>query len=100
MDQCFWQCITLVKMQLLTVCVAVCNDALPCLMVMLYVQAAFVLPRKLLTEAARYFVQAPRGQSAAPGVSLLDRIEANCRRNVQLPRQLRDWDQFAFLQPR
>lgn len=64
-------------------------------------QAAFVLPRKLLTEAARYFVQAPRGhQSAAPGVSLLDKIEANCRRNVQLPRQLRDWDQFAFLQRR
>lgn len=65
------------------------------------VQAAFVLPRKLLTEAARYFVQAPRGhQSATPGVSLLDKIEANCRRNVQLPRQLRDWDQFAFLQRR
>ncbi|DBB00655.1 hypothetical protein WJX82_006589 [Trebouxia sp. C0006] len=63
--------------------------------------AAFVLPRKLLTEAARYFVQAPRGhQSAAPGVSLLDKIEANCRRNVQLPRQLRDWEQFAFLQRR
>lgn len=66
-----------------------------------YVQAAFVLPRKLLTEAARYFVQAPRGhQSATPGVSLLDKIEASCRRNVQLPRQLRDWDQFAFLQRR
>ncbi|KAL3147636.1 hypothetical protein ABBQ38_014686 [Trebouxia sp. C0009 RCD-2024] len=64
-------------------------------------QAAFVLPRKLLTEAARYFVQAPRGhQSATPGVSLLDKIEASCRRNVQLPRQLRDWDQFAFLQRR
>ena len=65
------------------------------------VQAAFVLPRKLLTEAARNFVQAPRGhQSATPGVSLLDKIEASCRRNVQLPRQLRDWDQFAFLQRR
>lgn len=77
------------------------NDAMLCVMVTLCVQAAFVLPRKLLTEAARYFVQAPRGhQSATPGVSLLDRIEANCRRNVQLPRQLRDWDQFAFLQRR
>ncbi|KAK9829628.1 hypothetical protein WJX72_006968 [[Myrmecia] bisecta] len=61
--------------------------------------AAFVLPRKLLTDAARYFVQAPRPyHSAAPGVSLLDRIESVCRRNVQLPRQLRDRPEFAFLQ--
>jgi hypothetical protein len=61
-------------------------------------QAAFVLPRKLLTDAARYFVQAPRAyQSAAPGVSLLDRIEMCCRSDVQLPRQLRDKPGFAFL---
>ena len=61
-------------------------------------QAAFVLPRKLLTEAARYFVQAPRTpNSAAPGVSLLDRIEMCCRSNVQLPRGLRDQPAFAFL---
>ena len=61
-------------------------------------QAAFVLPRKLLTDAARYFVQAPRAyHSASPGVSLLDRIEQCCRRNVQLPRQLRDKEQFEFL---
>lgn len=61
-------------------------------------QAAFVLPRKLLTDAARYFVQAPRAyHSAAPGVSLLDRIEMCCRSDVQLPRQLRDRPEFAFL---
>ena len=61
-------------------------------------QAAFVLPRKLLTDAARYFVQAPRAfHSAAPGVSLLDRIEMSCRSDVQLPRQLRDRPEFAFL---
>lgn len=61
-------------------------------------QAAFVLPRKLLTDAARYFVQAPRAyHSAAPGVSLLDRIEMCCRSDVQLPRHLRDHPEFAFL---
>lgn len=61
-------------------------------------QAAFVLPRKLLTDAARYFVQAPRPyHSAAPGVSLLDRIEMCCRSNVQLPSSLRDNADFAFL---
>ncbi|EIE22795.1 hypothetical protein COCSUDRAFT_47698 [Coccomyxa subellipsoidea C-169] len=61
-------------------------------------QAAFVLPRKLLTDAARYFVQAPRAyHSAAPGVSLLDRIEMCCRSDVQLPRHLRDNPEFAFL---
>ncbi|KAK9842297.1 hypothetical protein WJX81_005127 [Elliptochloris bilobata] len=61
-------------------------------------QAAFVLPRKLLTDAARYFVQAPRAyHGAAPGVSLLDRIEMCCRSDVQLPRQLRDKPEFAFL---
>ena len=61
-------------------------------------QAAFVLPRKLLTDAARYFVQAPRAfHSAAPGVSLLDRIEMCCRSDVQLPRQLRDRSEFSFL---
>ena len=38
------------------------------------------------------YYSTPRGhQNAAPGVSLLQQIEANCRRNVQLPRQLRDW---------
>lgn len=65
---------------------------------MLHGQAAFVLPRKLLTEAARYFVQAPKQlNSAAPGVSLLDRIEMCCRTNAQLPRGLRDRQEFAFL---
>ncbi|KAK9865078.1 hypothetical protein WJX84_008101 [Apatococcus fuscideae] len=60
--------------------------------------AQFVLPRKLLTDAARFFVQAPRQHaSTAPGVSLLDRIEVTCRRNVQLPRGLRDRPEFAFL---
>ena len=61
-------------------------------------QAAFVLPRKLLTDAARYFVQAPRAyRDAAPGVSLLDRIEQCCRSHEVLPRQLRDHAEFAFL---
>ncbi|KAK9796643.1 hypothetical protein WJX73_007169 [Symbiochloris irregularis] len=60
--------------------------------------AAFVLPRKLLTEAARYFVQAPKSaNSASPGISLLDRIEMSCRSNAQLPRGLRDRMDFAFL---
>ena len=68
------------------------------LTVAMRMQAAFVLPRKLLTDAARYFVQAPRAfHSAAPGVSLLDRIEMCCRSDVQLPRQLRDRPEFSFL---
>jgi hypothetical protein len=42
--------------------------------------------------------QAPRAyHSAAPGVSLLDRIEACCRSHEVLPRQLRDHPDFAFL---
>jgi len=60
--------------------------------------AAFVLPRKLLTDAARHYVQAPRPyHSAAPGVSLLDRIEACCRGSVALPGSLRARPEFAFL---
>ena len=60
--------------------------------------AAFVLPRKLLTDAARHYVQAPRPyHSAAPGVSLLDRIEACCRGSVALPGSLRSRPEFAFL---
>jgi len=60
--------------------------------------AAFVLPRKLLTDAARHYVQAPRPYySAAPGVSLLDRIEACCRGSVALPGSLRARPEFAFL---
>ena len=60
--------------------------------------AAFVLPRKLLTDAARHYVQAPRPyHSAAPGVSLLDRIEACCRGSVALPASLRDRAEFGFL---
>ena len=61
-------------------------------------QAAFVMPKKLLTEAARYFVQAPRASnSAAPGASLLDQIDQSCRKSVQLPRQFRDRPEFVFL---
>jgi len=60
--------------------------------------AAFVLPRRLLTDAARHYVQAPRPyHSAAPGVSLLDRIEACCRGSVALPPALRSRADFAFL---
>jgi len=60
--------------------------------------AAFVLPRRLLTDAARHYVQAPRPyHSAAPGVSLLDRIEACCRGSVALPPTLRGRPDFAFL---
>ena len=60
--------------------------------------AAFVLPRRLLTDAARHYVQAPRPyHSAAPGVSLLDRIEACCRGSVALPPALRSRPDFAFL---
>jgi hypothetical protein len=64
----------------------------------LCLQAAFVLPKKLLTEAARYFVQAPRTAMAMPGLSLLDRIDQCCR-HMQLPRQLRGKPEFAFLAP-
>ena len=39
--------------------------------------------------------QVPRG--AGSSVSLLDRIEATCRSNVQLPRGLRDRPEFGFL---
>lgn len=60
-------------------------------------QAAFVLPKKLLMEAAKYFVKAPTSQHMAPGTSLLDRIDLACRSNIQLPRQLRDRTEFAFL---
>jgi len=45
-----------------------------------YIQytAAFVLPQTLLTDAARYFVQAPGAfYSATPGVSLLDKHVLN-----------------------
>ena len=60
--------------------------------------AAFVLPRRLLTDAARHYVQAPRPyHSAAPGVSLLDRIEACCRGSVALPQSLKGRPEFAFL---
>eukprot|EP00208_Stichococcus_sp_RCC1054_P002079 CAMPEP_0206143610 /NCGR_PEP_ID=MMETSP1473-20131121/21153_1 /ASSEMBLY_ACC=CAM_ASM_001109 /TAXON_ID=1461547 /ORGANISM="Stichococcus sp, Strain RCC1054" /LENGTH=1690 /DNA_ID=CAMNT_0053539093 /DNA_START=726 /DNA_END=5798 /DNA_ORIENTATION=+ len=51
---------------------------------------------KLLTEAARHFVQAPRGPNGAPGVSLLQRIDTCCRR-MALPRQLRGRAEFEFL---
>ena len=64
------------------------------------VQAAFVLPRKLLTEAAKYFVKAPSGfasPATSSATSLLERIDLACRSNVQLPRQLRDRPEFAFL---
>lgn len=74
-------------------------DLLTCLtFYVCLLQSAFALPRKLLTEAARYFVQAPKSpNSASPGVSLLDRIEMCCRSNVQLPRGLRDRSDFIFL---
>ncbi len=58
--------------------------------------AQFVLPKRLLTEAARQFVQAPRTTGHGPGISLLDKIEKSCRA-VPLPRQLRNNDEFVFL---
>lgn len=51
---------------------------------------------KLLMEAARFFVQAPRDANGAPGVSLLQRIDTCCRR-MSLPRQLRGRTEFEFL---
>ena len=61
-----------------------------------------MLPRRLLTEAAKYFVKAPPAYHAdsslaVKGQSLLERIDTACRSNVQLPRQLRDKSEFAFL---
>ena len=55
-----------------------------------------MLPKRLLTEAARQFVQAPRTAGHGPGISLLDKIEKSCRA-VPLPRQLRNNDEFVFL---
>lgn len=51
---------------------------------------------RLLTEAARHFIQAPRGPNGAPGLSLLQRIDTCCRR-MSLPRQLRGRPEFEFL---
>lgn len=62
-------------------------------------QAAFILPRRLLTEAAKYFVKSPSSYQnpGSSGKSLLERIDHACRSNVQLPRQIRDKQEFAFL---